>query len=293
MKEEIRYHYSLITENLIYREDFIEFTSNHNYYYLMLEKGNLEKALLIDKILKQEKIDIYDFVVNNHFQYITIMNGKKYVLLRLLIEKTEKEVDINDLLLFASIPLNFTSELKWYEKWTYKMDALEFNRKELLSKNKKLEKTLDYYLCICENAIIYLKYHSLNNGKIYQLYLQHDRLNNKSRKYIMFYNPFYIVFDIRVRDIGEIIKQYIFEGKNYINLLKKIIKVMKIDLDEMNLIISRIMFPTYYFDFVETENNFDNKKIITFSSYYLDIINGILKCISDYHEISTLDYLHQ
>ena len=42
MKEEIQYHYSLITENLIYREDFIEFTSNHNYYYLMLEKGNLD-----------------------------------------------------------------------------------------------------------------------------------------------------------------------------------------------------------------------------------------------------------
>ena len=67
-----------------------------------------------------------------------------------------------------------------------KTDALESNRSELLSKNETLEKTLDYYLGISENAIMYVKYHSSNIGKIYQLHLQHERLNTKTQKYIMF-----------------------------------------------------------------------------------------------------------
>lgn len=293
MKEKIQYYYNMIPKNLIYRAEYIEFTSNNDHYYLMLENGKFQQAMLIDKIMKLNKIDIYDFIVNKNFQYITLINNKGYVLLKLLVEKTEKEIDLNDLLLFANLTLNFTSELRWIDKWIQKTDALESNRSELLSKNETLEKTLDYYLGISENAIMYVKYHSTNIGKIYQLHLQHERLNTKTRKYIMFYNPFYIIFDIRVRDISELIKQYILEGKNYKKLLKEIIEIMKINSNEIGLIVSRIMFPTYYFDFIEDENSFANKKIITFSSYYLDTMNEIIKLVSSYYEIPMPDYLHQ
>lgn len=293
MKEKIQYYYNMIPKNLIYRAEYIEFISNNDHYYLMLENGKFQQAMLIDKIMKLNKIDIYDFIVNKNFQYITLIDNKSYVLLKLLVEKTEKEIDLNDLLLFANLTLNFTSELRWIDKWIQKTDALESNRSELLSKNETLEKTLDYYLGISENAIMYVKYHSSNIGKIYQLHLQHERLNTKTRKYIMFYNPFYIIFDIRVRDISELIKQYILEGKNYKKLLKEIIEIMKINSNEIGLIVSRIMFPTYYFDFIEDENSFANKKIITFSSYYLDTMNEIIKLASSYYEISMPDYLHQ
>lgn len=293
MKEKIQYYYNMMPINLIYRAEYIEFTSNNDHYYLMLENGKFQQVMLIDKIMKLNKIDIYDFIVNKNFQYITLINNKGYVLLKLLVEKTEKEIDLNDLLLFANLTLNFTSELRWIDKWIQKTDALESNRSELLSKNETLEKTLDYYLGISENAIMYVKYHSSNIGKIYQLHLQHERLNTKTQKYIMFYNPFYIIFDIRVRDISELIKQYILEGKNYKKLLKEIIEIMKINSNEIGLIVSRIMFPTYYFDFIEDENSFANKKIITFSSYYLDTMNEIIKLASSYYEIPMPDYLHQ
>ena len=293
MKEKIQYYYNMMPINLIYRAEYIEFTSNNDHYYLMLENGKFQQVMLIDKIMKLNKIDIYDFIVNKNFQYITLINNKGYVLLKLLVEKTEKEIDLNDLLLFANLTLNFTSELRWIDKWIQKTDALESNRSELLSKNETLEKTLDYYLGISENAIMYVKYHSSNIGKIYQLHLQHERLNTKTRKYIMFYNPFDIIFDIRVRDISELIKQYILEGKNYKKLLKEIIEIMKINSNEIGLIVSRIMFPTYYFDFIEDENSFANKKIITFSSYYLDTMNEIIKLASSYYEIPMPDYLHQ
>lgn len=68
---------------------------------------------------------------------------------------------------------------------------------------------------------------------------------------------------------------------------------MKINSNEIGLIVSRIMFPTYYFDFMEDENSFANKKIITFSSYYLDTMNEIIKLASSYYEIPMPDYLHQ
>lgn len=292
MKEKIQYYYNVIPENLIYREEYIEFIHNGDSYFLMVENGKFQKAMVINQIMKFNKINIYEFVVNKNFQYITSLGNKNYVLLRLLVEKTEKEIDLNDLLLFTNLATNFTSTLKWGEKWIQKTDALESNRNELLSKNKTIEKTLDYYLGVSENAIMYLKYYPSNNGKIYQLYLQHERINSKTRKYIMFYNPFFIIFDLRVRDISELIKQYILEGKKYKTILKKIIELLKINYDEIGLIIARIMFPTYYFDFVENENSYDSKKIITFSSYYLDTINEIFRFIKSFYDIPTLDYLH-
>lgn len=292
MKEKIQYYYNVIPENLIYREEYIEFIHNGDSYFLMVENGKFQKAMVINQIMKFNKINIYEFVVNKNFQYITSLGNKNYVLLRLLVEKTEKEIDLNDLLLFTNLATNFTSTLKWGEKWIQKTDALESNRNELLSKNKTIEKTLDYYLGVSENAIMYLKYYPSNNGKIYQLYLQHERINSKTRKYIMFYNPFFIIFDLRVRDISELIKQYILEGKKYKTILKKIIELLKINYDEIGLIIARIMFPTYYFDFVENENSYDSKKIITFSSYYLDTINEFFRFVKSFYDIPTLDYLH-
>ncbi len=134
MKEKIQYYYNMMPINLIYRAEYIEFTSNNEHYYLMLENGKFQQAMLIDKIMKLNKIDIYDFIVNKNFQYITLINNKGYVLLKLLVEKTEKEIDLNDLLLFANLTLNFTSELRWIDKWIKKTDALESNRSELLSK---------------------------------------------------------------------------------------------------------------------------------------------------------------
>ena len=132
MKEKIQYYYNMMPINLIYRAEYIEFTSNNDHYYLMLENGKFQQAMLIDKIMKLNKIDIYDFIVNKNFQYITLINNKGYVLLKLLVEKTEKEIDLNDLLLFANLTLNFTSELRWIDKWIQKTDALESNRSELL-----------------------------------------------------------------------------------------------------------------------------------------------------------------
>ena len=116
MKEKIQYYYNMIPKNLIYRAEYIEFISNNDHYYLMLENGKFQQAMLIDKIMKLNKIDIYDFIVNKNFQYITLIDNKSYVLLKLLVEKTEKEIDLNDLLLFANLTLNFTSELRWIDK---------------------------------------------------------------------------------------------------------------------------------------------------------------------------------
>ena len=93
MKEKIQYYYNMMPINLIYRAEYIEFTSNNDHYYLMLENGKFQQAMLIDKIMKLNKIDIYDFIVNKNFQYITLINNKGYVLLKLLVEKTEKEID--------------------------------------------------------------------------------------------------------------------------------------------------------------------------------------------------------
>ena len=95
MKEKIQYYYNMMPINLIYRAEYIEFTSNNDHYYLMLENGKFQQAMLIDKIMKLNKIDIYDFIVNKNFQYITLINNKGYVLLKLLVEKTEKEIDLN------------------------------------------------------------------------------------------------------------------------------------------------------------------------------------------------------
>ena len=63
MKEKIQYYYNMIPKNLIYRAEYIEFTSNNDHYYLMLENGKFQQAMLIDKIMKLNKIDIYELEI--------------------------------------------------------------------------------------------------------------------------------------------------------------------------------------------------------------------------------------
>lgn len=44
MKEKIQYYYNMMPINLIYRAEYIEFTSNNDHYYLMLENGKISTS---------------------------------------------------------------------------------------------------------------------------------------------------------------------------------------------------------------------------------------------------------
>lgn len=284
MREKIQYYYDLLAEKIIYRKEYIEFLANNDYYYLMLENENFQRAILIDRIMKKYKIDIYDFVINKNFNYITTINNQNYVLLKLLVTKTEKEIDFSDIVLFMSLKINLASNLEWDKKWIQKAEALEKNRIELLKKNKILDNTLDYYFECIENSVLYLKYYNSIDITKCQLYLQHKRLTPKIRKYVIFYNPFYIIFDSRVRDVSELIKQLLLEGEDYKNVLISIIQGKQINYGETILMLSRIMFPTYYFDYIE-KNNIDGKKIMAFSGHYLKTIDEILQIINKFIQI--------
>lgn len=290
MREKIQYYYDLLAEKIIYRKEYIEFLANNDYYYLMLENGNFQRAILIDRIMKKYKIDIYDFVINKNFNYITTINNQNYVLLKLLVTKTEKEIDFSDIVLFMSLKINLASNLEWDKKWIQKAEALEKNRIELLTKNKILDNTLDYYFECIENSVLYLKYYNSIDITKCQLYLQHKRLTPKIRKYVIFYNPFYIIFDSRVRDVSELIKQLLLEGEDYKNVLISIIQEKQINYGETILMLSRIMFPTYYFDYIE-KNNIDGKKIMAFSGHYLRTIDEILQIINKFIQIP-IPYYH-
>ena len=284
MKEMINYYYNLFPQKILYRKDYIEFVSTSNYYYLMPEKNKLKDAIVIDRILKFNQINIYDFVLNKNQQYISVINNKKYVLLKLLVERSNDEIDFNDLILFSKIKLNYNSYISWKKRWIKKNDVLEKCSVNLISKNDELNKLLNYFIEVSENAIMYSNYHIVEYKNQYNVSLQHERLSSKTKKRLIFYNPFFIILDNQTRDVSELIKDLAFAEKNYEKLIEDVIKKMNLNYTDLKLLIARIMFPTYFFDYLENKNS-NNKKIITYASYYINIVNQIVKTINKYSEV--------
>jgi len=120
-----------------------------------------------------------------------------------------------------------------------------------------------------ETAINYYNY-NLNKSSNKELYISHKRLS-----YEDFYNPTNIIIDIKERDYAEYLK-LIFFNKEYLTLdIKEILNKFKLTKESSIKIISRLLYPSYYFDIYE--------KLIVNESYLKELKN-IVNRIDEYEK---------
>ena len=250
------------------------FSINNNYYFNFDNKSyifmkcdrqlnELNSIFSLYRELVTKNIFVDDIILNKNDQVISLVNNTPYVLLK---DNTKSNnININDLIDNKKLLRN-----NWINLWGTKIDYYESYSNELLKKYPALSNSLDYYIGLGENSISYLVNNSVKNSSVV---LSHKRIqfNNTS---FDFYNPFNFIIDSRVRDFAEYMKDLFFNSENFnYDEYIRYIDYMNYTKDEYILLISRLLFPTYYFDLFDQIVNENISE---------DIIKNVLNKNSEY-----------
>ena len=250
MKNVISYYYGINIINLFKVNNKLYFNYKNNDYFFIIFDRPIEEAQGVYNLfleLKKRKILSNSIIVNKNNQIITFVNNYPYILIRDDIRN--RLININDFLYIQSNTYNIFWDRKldrknWIKMWKAKIDYYENHITSLSSKYDLLNSYMDYYIGLGENAISYLVNSDIKEKTTV---LSHKRIYANETTFD-FYNPLNYVLDSRVRDISEYIKNMFFYSKIDYDFIICYLNYSNFSRDEYVLFISRMLFPTYYFD---------------------------------------------
>lgn len=260
MKNIINYYYNINILNLYEVNNKYYFNyKNNDYIFLFFDRLIFEAPSIYNVYLelKRRRVLTNDIVLNKDNQILTIVDGMPYILIKDNLKN--RMININDLLYFQNNTSNMNFDKKmirfdYVKMWESKIDFYEEQYKTIQKQYKLIDDSFDFYIGLGENAISYLV-----NNKIKQVdfFVSHRRIDINKGSFD-FYNPVNYIIDSRVRDLSEFIKNSFFNNKINFDIIKIYLDYMNFSKDEYVLLISRLLFPTYYFDMYDL---IVNKKI--------------------------------
>ena len=240
----IKYYYNLNIDDI----KQIDTDYYFNEYILKYYYRNIDIELYNYLVLNN--IYVHEIVYNKNNDYITIINNKPYILLKI---KKYDQIDLS-ILEKNNLPINYKKIPDWASLWSIKIDYYENNIQNI--KDDILKESFQYFIGMTENAILLFKNLNKNN----ELYISHLRFNND----IEFYSPLNIIVDYKMRDYAEYIKKEFYDkGKYYYEYIDRIINYD--NYNNVMLFLIRMLFPTSFFD--AYDNYLKNEKI-DYSFYY-------------------------
>lgn len=263
--------------NTIHQKDKSYYFKVENSNYILLIYNNLEE---IDDIYKLNSylINFFPFhkiVLNINNEIITTIKDNKYILLQLFINK---KISINDIIELNNIGISYDyPKLKrdnWFILWTNKIDYFEYQISQIGKKYPIICESFNYYIGLAENAIALVNNTDKSNISIA---LAHRRISNNS---FDLYNPLNLVIDFRIRDVCEYFKYCFFNNIDISQELDLFLTYNHLNVNEANLFLARMLFPTYYFDLYEKIINDEVKeeeikKIISKADSYERLLKQI------------------
>lgn len=223
------------------------------------------KNILDEKILNIENYIYYLYESkNDSIEYIDLDDVSEYI--RLQKNNCSCMFNINEVI----------------RKWESKVDYIEEILKSEIEIDENILTLFNYFIGLTEVAINYLKQNLKVELKqfIMPCNIFHKRIYKSMRKYEL-YDPYNYIIDNKIRDISEYIKSQVIE-KDIKKIEQEISKIdnMKLSLFEKQYLISRIVFPTFFYDKVdEYLLNNKNKTILIETLNYLDKYETALNCI--------------
>lgn len=301
MKNVFMYYYNLTPINIHQKDKNFYFESDDNKYkFVLVNKfiDDIKNLYIISSYLFQNGFYIDQIIPNKDKQFITNINGKNYILLKIYIDRKD-EITINDINVFNYFFLDEKvlkiKYINWYELWIKKIDYFEYQISQLGKKYPLIRESFSYYVGLTENAIALVR-----NVKNPRIVIAHNRINI-DKDVNELYNPLNFVYDSRVRDISEYYKSMFFNKKiskeELLNEIEEYIIKNNLNNDEIIMLFSRFLYPSYYFDIYEDiiQNNVDEKsllKIINLITEYENFIKELylyLRKIIVFPEIEWLE----
>ena len=303
MKEIINYYYNLNPSKITKLFNYYYFYINNELYYFTpyyrLESDitaiyNYNKEMLNLNILVNE---IISNINNNPLTYIS---NNPYILMKININ-INKPINLPEINYLSSINITYPDNLmrsNWANLWSNKIDYLEYHYEQNHGKYPILEESFNYFIGLSENAIAYIN----NTLKIYKPekvdigVTSHDKLDENDTIYSL-YNPLNIIIDHKARDLAEYIKISFFnDNYSIFDELDEYFKHNYYSEYGINLLIARILYPSFYFDKYEKiieniENESSILKITSRINEYEKYLKDIFSYFHKYYNITDINWL--
>ena len=244
MNNFIEYFYGIKISKIIYNDMYYSFIYNKYIYklYMIDNDVNINFAVNVDKLLLGHTL-ISEIIINKDNNYISSYNGINYVLIRIY-ANVKKSISLEEIDYLANMLYSEKLNINWGNLWSKKIDYLE----DLINENGKkypiIVDSFNYFVGMAENAI-----NIFNSNYKYVISHKSIRFNDSVE---VLYNPLNIIFDYRARDIAEYIKNAFFlNNKNIFNELNNYMVNNNLSLIDVELIVSRVMYPSFYFGMYE------------------------------------------
>ena len=242
MKNLINYYYNLIVNQFRKSEDNFTFDINNKKYIFLQFDGDVNELYKIYILLSRNNRYCHEIIVNKDNSILTLYNNKPYILLKENLSLKNK-VSFDDIINYDKLVYE-NYKLNWKELWKNKIDYYEYQVNQFGFKYRIISESFSYYIGLSELAISLLNYVDTKN---INCYICHKRINyNETMR--NFLNPVNIIIDNRIRDIAEYFKiNYINENLSIQEVFNYLDKI-KLNNNECILLLSRLLYPTYYFD---------------------------------------------
>lgn len=296
MKNFIEYFYNIHLDKLKYNQTNYSFIYKNNLYKLYPYENNIDLTLLYNINIQMSKNTmISEIILNKDHNIISKYNKKNYILLKIKLINN-RNIQLNDILnlINRTYPPNFFINNNWGYLWENKIDYLERLINENGIKYPLLVDSFNYFVGLAENAISY--YNNINITGNYKISISHRRIKlNDTLEEL--YNPLNIIYDFQIRDIAEYIKISFFNNNNNIfNELNHYFKNNNLSVEEIKLLISRIIYPSFYFNlYDDILINHKNEKILLNIISKLDeyefYLNQIINGLANHYNIDPIPWL--
>lgn len=283
--------------NTNFINNYYEFNHNNNYYrlYILNEEYNIynyNNIYTINKELINNTL-MSEIILNKDKNIITTYHNINYILLKINCN-INKDITLEEIDYLSKVKIVNNNKSNWGLLWSKKIDYLE----ELISENGKkypqVVNSFNYFIGLSENAISYYNNIDIDNNMMH--YISHKRLK-PTDKVDSLYNPLNIIYDYRVRDVAEYIKNSFWtDNHNIYNELNNYLYKSNLSLNEVKLLISRVLFPSFYFDLYEDIFNYNKDEkilnnIISRIDEYEEYLNSIIIYFKRFYPIDEIEWL--
>lgn len=297
MNNFIKFFYNMKVTNTNFINNYYEFNHNNNYYrlYILNEEYNIynyNNIYTINKELINNTL-MSEIILNKDKNIITTYHNINYILLKINCN-INKNITLEEIDYLSKVKIVNNNKSNWGLLWSKKIDYLE----ELISENGKkypqVVNSFNYFIGLSENAISYYNNIDIDNNMMY--YISHKRLK-PTDKVDSLYNPLNIIYDYRVRDVAEYIKNSFWtDNHNIYNELNNYLYKSNLSLNEVKLLISRVLFPSFYFDLYEDIFNYNKDEkilnnIISRIDEYEEYLNSIIIYFKRFYPIDEIEWL--
>jgi len=293
MKDIIFINYNLKINNFNKVKNNYYFFYNNESYLFYEVFNDIQMLKFINNYIKKNNIEAFDIILNNQNEIITKKDNKNYALLKLS-GILKYEVKVNE---FKYYPIEYKA-CNWGVLWGKRIDYYEIQLRELGIEYQSVLNSYGFFCGLAENAILYYNL-TLDKfkGEEEIVSIVHNRM--KYPCYLIDYNnPLNFVIDYSVRDIAEYIKSYLLSEDFELENVFLIIDKLNMNNLSFNLLFSRLLYPTFYFDVYDKiilEDGVDNDiiSVVTSADKYVDMLNRLYLRYNIKYQMFNVEWLNK